>query len=76
MACGGATSMQELAKTLGINWPLPLGNEIDLKLADWCQRQSKGSLNGGEIITGNGIQITVRKLRRKKVSEAFVTKEK
>ena len=67
---GGAVPMSTLAKTLGIDWPL----EGDLKLADWCQRNSAKPFNGGEIIPGNGFQITVRKLRRKKISEAFVTK--
>ena len=67
---GGAVPMSALAKTLGISWPL----EDDLKLADWCQRQITKPFHGGEIICANGIQITVRKLRRKKISEAFVAK--
>jgi len=67
---GGAVSMSALAKTMGIGWKL----EDDLKLADWCQRQFAKPFNGGEIINGNGLQITVRKLRRKKISEAFVAK--
>jgi putative hemolysin len=67
---GGAVTMSALAKTMGINWTL----EGDLKLADWCQRQSPKPFNGGEIISGNGFQITVRKLRRKKISEAFAAK--
>ena len=49
---GGAVPMSALAKTLGINWPL----EGDLKLADWCQRQVTKPFNGGEIISGNGLQ--------------------
>ncbi len=70
---GGAVPMSALAKTLGIDGPLP-ANEADLKLADWCQRHSEKPFSGGEIINGNGFQITVRKLRRKKISEAFVAK--
>jgi len=69
---GGAVTMSVLAKTLGID-PTPLcGNEDDLKLTDWCQRQTTKPFSGGEIISGNGFQITVRKLRRKKISEALV----
>ena len=68
---GGAVTMSALAKTLGINWT---DHEGDLKLADWCQRQFTKPFTGGEIIAGNGLQITVRKLRRKKISEAFVAK--
>jgi hypothetical protein len=66
--------MSTIAKTLGIEWVSSLTNEGDLKLADWCQRQSTKPFSGGEVISGNGFQITVRKLRRKKISEAFVTK--
>ncbi|MBF0571107.1 MAG: HlyC/CorC family transporter [Candidatus Omnitrophica bacterium] len=72
---GGATPMSALAKTLGINWPLTCANEEDFKLADWCQRKFANPLKGGEIISRNGFQITVRKLRRNKISEAFVTKD-
>ena len=68
---GGAVTMSALAKSLGINWTAAEG---DLKLADWCQRQSTKPFNGGEVINANGMQITVRKLRRKKISEAFVAK--
>jgi putative hemolysin len=67
---GGAVPMSMLAKAMGLPWTA----EGDLKLADWCQRQSAKPFNGGEIISGNGFQVTVRKLRRKKVSEAFVAK--
>ncbi len=67
---GGAVTMSALAKTVGLSWP----NEGDLKLADWCQRHTTKPFNGGEIINANGLQITVRKLRRKKISEAFVAK--
>ena len=71
---GGAVTMSALAKTMGLGWTEISGNEEDLKLADWCQRHSSKPFNGGEIITGNGFQITVRKLRRKKISEAFIAK--
>ena len=69
---GGAVTMSALAKTLGID--MAPGNEGELKLADWCQRHFTKPFNGGEVIPGNGFQITVRKLRRKKISEAFITK--
>jgi len=70
---GGAVIMSSLARTMGLDAML-LGAEADLKLADWCQRHSKDAFHGGEVISSNGIQVTVRKLRRKKISEAFVTK--
>ena len=68
---GGAVTMSALAKTMGIEAP---SNEADLKLADWCQRHYTKPFNGGEVISGSGFQVTVRKLRRKKLSEAFVAK--
>lgn len=71
---GGAVPMATLAKTLGISWTPYSAGEEDLKLADWCQKQSAKPFNGGEVISANGIQVTVRKLRRKKISEAFVSK--
>jgi putative hemolysin len=69
---GGAVNMSALANTVGINWPS--GSDADLRLADWCQRHSTKPFNGGEVISSNGLQITVRKLRRKRISEAFVAK--
>jgi len=71
---GGAVPMSMVAKTLGVDDSFSSAAEGDLKLADWCQRQSTKPFNGGEIISGNGFQMTIRKLRRKKIGEAFVTK--
>jgi putative hemolysin len=71
---GGAVTMSALSKTLGISRPPSSDDGSDLKLTDWCQKQTSKPFNGGEIISGNGFQITVRKLRRKKISEALVAK--
>jgi putative hemolysin len=71
---GGAVTMSALAKTLGTDPVISPGNENDLKLADWCQKQFGKPFKGGETISGNGFHITVRKLKRKKISEAFVAK--
>jgi len=71
---GGAVLMSTLAKTMGIDPAVVSNNDGDLKLADWGQRQFKKPFNGGEVIPGNGFQVTVRKLRRKKISEAFVAR--
>ncbi len=67
---GGAVSMSAIAKTIGLEWPA----DHNMKLADWCQRQVSSPLKGGEIINSNGLQVTARKLRRNKISEAFVAK--
>ena len=70
---GGAVTMSSLAQTLGID-KTPYEGPHDSKLADWCEKHSAAPFSGGETISGSGFQITVRKLRRKKISEAFVTK--
>lgn len=71
---GGAAPMPAVVKALGVPWDPPSPAEDNVKLADWCQRKTSKPFNGGEVIPGNGFQITVRKLRRKKISEAFVAK--
>ena len=71
---GGAVPMSTLAKTIGLPSNFSSPNEENLKLADWCQRHSTKPFTGGETILGNGFQITIRKLRRKSISEAFVAK--
>ena len=61
---GGAVPMSALAKTVGLKDSPPLDSaEGDLKLADWCQRQTKNPFHGGETMSGGGLQITVRKMR-------------
>ncbi len=67
---GGAVLISTIAKTLGVDWL----DDQNLKLADWFERQLTLPLKGGEVITSHGLQITVRKLRRNKISEAFVAK--
>jgi len=68
---GGAVTMSLIAKTLNLPWD---PKDEDLKLADWCQRQTNKPFTGGEVIPGKGFQITVRKLKRKKIGEAVVSK--
>jgi len=58
---GGAVTMSALMKAMGLNETVLTGNEPDLKLADWCQRHTTKPFSGGEVLPGNGFQITVRK---------------
>ena len=46
--------------------------ERPLQLADWVQRELGRAPNGGESIELDGLQLLVRKLRRKRLAEAFV----
>jgi putative hemolysin len=68
---GGAVPMSSIAKTLGIIAP---ADEADIKLTDWCQKYSTKTLVGGETINGSGFEVTVRKMKRRKISEAFIAK--
>ncbi len=68
---GGGVLMNLVAQTVGVEAPV---NPIEgpYRLADWCARHKKTPLHGGEIIEADGLQVTVRKLRRKKLSEASI----
>src|SRR5437879_860531 len=48
--------------------------ETTLRLADWCVSTLGRSLKKGETLQAEGLQVTVRKLRRRKLAEAFVSK--
>ena len=68
---GGAVTMGTIAQTAGTGWFLD--DEINMRLADWFAKKIGGPLNGGEIVESNGLQFMVRKLRRRKLSEAIIT---
>ena len=69
---GGGVPMTILAQTVGIDWPSPKPGEPLLKLAEWCAKKFGGELKGGETLESGRLQVMVRKLRRKKLSEAIV----
>ena len=69
---GGAVTMGMISQTAGVGWFSV--EESNLKLADWFAHKFESRpLKGGEIIESNGMQFTVRKLRRRKVSEAVIS---
>lgn len=72
---GGGIPMAVLAQTMGIT-AIPKPAEGPFRLADWCAQKYQGPLRGGEVIEGDGFYLTVRKLRRKKLSEASVSRVK
>jgi putative hemolysin len=67
---GGGVTMEALAREVGIVLPADVPGPT--RFADWCTRRRPGLLEGGEIIEADGIAVTVRKLRRRKVGEAAV----
>jgi len=68
---GGGVPMNTVMQTVGLSTLTE--TESIWRLADWFDRKIKEPLKGGEIIEANGLNVTVRKLRRKKVGEAIVT---
>lgn len=69
---GGGVSMSVLSQTMGVIWNQSLAEPIPI-LHDWCFKRLGRIPRGGETIEGNGISVLIRKLRRKKLSEAIVS---
>lgn len=71
---GGAVSMKVVASTLGIEPPTEKMNERTATLAEWVSQNLGRDIKGAEILPFDNISVTVRKLRRRKLAEAFVSK--
>jgi len=71
---GGGVPMNAVSSRVGIPWSPSFGQERALRLSDWCVQELKRPLKKGETLRAQGLQVTVRKLRRRKLSEAFVSK--
>ncbi len=71
---GGGVPMNAISSRLGVPWSATFAHEHTLRLADWCVSVLKRPLRKGETLRAQGMQITVRKLRRHKLAEAFVSK--
>jgi putative hemolysin len=71
---GGGASMKAVASTLGVELPPGEPSERIPSLAEWAVQKIGKPVEGGQIICHNNISVIVRKLRRKKLSEAFVSK--
>lgn len=73
---GGAVSMNVVASTLGIELSLENVNERTPTLAEWIAQKLGRDIEGGEILSFDNISVTVRKLRRRKLAEALVLKDR
>jgi putative hemolysin len=71
---GGGVPMNAVSSRLGVPWSSTFAKESTLRLADWCVEILHRPLNKGETVRAEGLQVTVRKLRRHKLSEAFVSR--
>jgi CBS domain containing-hemolysin-like protein len=66
--------MKVVASTLGIELPLESISERAPTLAEWFAQKLGRDIEGGEILSFDNIAVTVRKLRRRKLAEALVSK--
>ena len=71
---GGAVSMKTVISTLGIGLKLEGDPEHAPTLAAWVAQKLGRDIEPGEILSFDNISITVRKLRRRKLAEALVSK--
>ncbi len=71
---GGGVPIAAVASRLGAPWSPAFSGPKNVRLADWCTHILKRPLKKGETVRSDGLQVTVRKLRRRKLSEAFVSK--
>ncbi len=71
---GGGVPMNAVSSRLGVPWSPTFAKEHTLSLSDWCVSVLGRALKKGETVRAEGLQVAVRKLRRRKLSEAFVSK--
>jgi putative hemolysin len=71
---GGGVPMNAVTSRLGVAWSPALAKENTVRLADWCVQVLDRPLEKGETLRAQGIQVTVRKLRRRKLAEAFTSR--
>ncbi len=71
---GGGVPMNAISSRLGVPWSASFAHEHTLRLADWCVSVLKRPVKKGETLRAQGMQIAVRKLRRRKLSEAFISR--
>ncbi len=71
---GGGVPITAVASRLGVPWSPTFAAPKNLRLADWCNQIMGRLIAKGETLRAEGLQISVRKLRRHKLSEAFVSK--
>lgn len=69
---GGGVTMASLLQTAKKEASLLSAEEQRMKIADWFAYKIKSPLKTGETLDIDGLRITVRRLRRKKMGEALV----
>jgi putative hemolysin len=72
---GGGVSMKTVAQKLELKDFDEHSPDANLTLSEWCRKKLNQPFRGGEVIEDANICVVVRKLRRKKLSEAVVSKK-
>jgi len=70
---GGGISLSSLEQQTGIELPPVEGDEEPRTLSDWITARIDGPIHGSEIIEIPSVRILVRKTRRHKVMEAYLS---
>ncbi len=73
---GGGTRLETVAATIGACAAPGPGAGAGTTLADWCVQVLGRPVEKGETIVHDGLVLNVRKLRRQKVAECFVSQAK
>lgn len=71
---GGGVPMSAVFSRLGMPWAPHLPNANTLRLSDWAEHVLGRAVKKGDTFHNGGLQVTVRKIRRRKIAEAFVRK--
>ena len=71
---GGGATLAQLRESLGIP-ALGSGANPNMTFADWVRTRIVCRPKGGDVVSGDGLKILIRKTRRQKVMEALVSKE-
>jgi putative hemolysin len=71
---GGAVSITTIASTIGVELTFEKMLDRAPNFAEWVTRRLGREVEPGEVLSFDNISVTVRKLRRKRLAEAFVSK--
>jgi len=70
---GGVITLGRLREATGIDLAVMPPAEGTQRLSDWACAQLGGKVQGGEIFERAGLRLIVRKVRRQKVQEAYLS---
>lgn len=72
---GSGAPMDLVASTVGISMPSAQKDGREMTLSEWCELRKPGPIKPGDVIEHENLAVSVRKLRRNRLWEAFVVKK-